>query len=313
MTAPWPEAPFPPNGFVEGGIDLNTLDFAGGAPPCFTSFLGETRASAAPKAELKNFGAGNLNTCGSIELKKVWADGPAGQTHLSIGKSLLTPHDVVGPVSAPPADSTGPQTVSPGLYHLSEDLQSVATPGGWHTDPPSCEGGSNVSNDNVPAASGTSYSVTVASGETVVCTYTNHFNKFTPSAGTTLHNAAGGAVVNNNDHLGLNSGVYDVATLTPANGNGFPYTGTVTFRFFTTIDCTGTAASEPGVAVSGNTAQSSNHLTLAAGNYSFNAQYIAGTDTAHNDSVVSGCEPFVINPATPTADTTLHNAAGARS
>ena len=116
--------------------------------------------------------------------------------------------------------------------------------------------------------------------------------------------------MNNNDHLGLNSGVYDVATLTPANGNGFPYTGTVTFKFFTTIDCTGTAASEPGVAVSGNTAQSSNHLTLAAGNYSFNAQYIAGSDNNHANSAVSGCEPFVINPATPSADTTLHNAAG---
>jgi hypothetical protein len=35
--------------------------------------------------------------------------------------------------------------------------------------------------------------------------------------------------------------MYDVAVLTPATGDVPPFAGTVTFNFFTTIDCTGVA------------------------------------------------------------------------
>jgi uncharacterized repeat protein (TIGR01451 family) len=79
----------------------------------------------------------------------------------------------------------------------------------------------------------------------------------------------------------------------------------VTFNFYSTGDCTGTAVPQPGVSVSGSTAQSSTHSALNAGSYSFNAQYVAGDDTNHNDSAVSSCEPFTVDKAAPAIATTL--------
>src|SRR5205823_6525846 len=100
-------------------------------------------------------------------------------------------------------------------------------------------------------------------------------DKATPSAATTLKNAANDATVANNAHLPLGSGVYDTALIT---NSGFPLSGTVTFKFFTTIDCTGTAATESGDPLTSGPAPPPSHLNLGAGNYSFDAQYIAGTD-----------------------------------
>src|SRR5262249_48302849 len=59
----------------------------------------------------------------------------------------------------------------------------------------------------------------------------------------------------------------------------------------------------------GTSATSSSHLNLAAGNYAFNAQYIAGTDTNHTNSPVSACEPFTIDKAQLSVSTTVHDAA----
>src|SRR4029077_83521 len=78
---------------------------------------------------------------------------------------------------------------------------------------------------------------------------------------------------------------------------------------FTSSDCSGTAASDAGEPLTAGVATSMSHLNLAAGNYSFNAQYIAGTDPNHTDSAVSSCEPFVIDKGTPSSATTLKNAA----
>src|SRR5262249_55323157 len=83
------------------------------------------------------------------------------------------------------------------------------------------------------------------------------------------------------------------------------------FQFFKNNNCNGTAFdTQTGAAVSGTSATSNSHLNLAAGNYSFNAQYIAlPNDTLHNNSAVSTCEPFVIDQAGSTTATDIHNAA----
>src|SRR5262249_12737529 len=60
------------NGFFEGGIDLTQLAGATAEIPCFTSYLGETRSSQELTATVKDFALGNLDSCGSIELKKHW-------------------------------------------------------------------------------------------------------------------------------------------------------------------------------------------------------------------------------------------------
>src|SRR5262249_34411545 len=131
-----------------------------------------------------------------------------------------------------------------------------------------------------------------------------------PTISTELHNAATNAVIANGSHLPLGSGVYDIANL--GNDGGAPFTGTVTFKFFSGGDCTtGTPVTEANVALNagGTSATSSSHLNLAAGNYAFNAQYIAGTDTNHTNSPVSSCEPFTIDKAQLSITTTVHDAA----
>ena len=72
ITVPWPYDPkFGPNGtvlangFLEGGIDLDRL-FGTHKIPCFSSYVGETRASQEAEAELKGLVAGSIPTCGAL-------------------------------------------------------------------------------------------------------------------------------------------------------------------------------------------------------------------------------------------------------
>jgi uncharacterized repeat protein (TIGR01451 family) len=127
-------------------------------------------------------------------------------------------------------------------------------------------------------------------------------NKATPSAATTLHNASGGAIIANGTALDNGSGVFDTAQITTSES--FALTGTVTFQFFTNGTCGGTPAStQTGVAITNNAATSSSHLGLGTGSYSFNAQYVAGSDPNYLSSAVSGCEPFSVNAPPPTPST----------
>ena len=65
--APWTftnkdgEHDFATGQFFEGGINLT--DMFGGQPPCFSTFLAETRSSQETDAQLKDFALGSLNTC----------------------------------------------------------------------------------------------------------------------------------------------------------------------------------------------------------------------------------------------------------
>jgi hypothetical protein len=56
---------------------------------------------------------------------------------------------------------------------------------------------------------------------------------------------------------------------------------------------------DPGLAKSG----------LAAGDYAYQAKYVAGTDTNHSDSDWSSCENFTVNKSTPSVTTELHKGA----
>src|SRR5207244_558040 len=122
-----------------------------------------------------------------------------------------------------------------------------------------------------------------------------------PTVSTVIKNAADDGTVTG--PLPLGSSVYDTASV---SDSGFAFTGTVTFRFFTTIDCSGEVSTESGVAVG---TKSSNHGPLAAGSYSFNAQYIAGNDPNHTNSAHSSCEPLTISAAAPRVSTVIKNAA----
>ena len=66
-TAPWTFTNkdgghnFAAGQFFEGGINLSAM--FGGDPPCFGTFLAETRSSQETDAQLKDFAFGSLNTC----------------------------------------------------------------------------------------------------------------------------------------------------------------------------------------------------------------------------------------------------------
>jgi len=121
---------------------------------------------------------------------------------------------------------------------------------------------------------------------------------------TTIHMDTTHAVVADNSLIPLGSSVHDSATVT-----GFAPTGNVTFTFYTTIDCTGTgvAAGTVGLAAGDATHStahpSSSRTGLAAGSYSFRAQY-AGDGS--NIGSTSACEPFTVSKGTPTLTTRIH-------
>jgi uncharacterized repeat protein (TIGR01451 family) len=66
-AAPWTfenkdgEHDFATGQFFEGGINLSAM--FGGEPPCFSTFLAETRSSQETDAQLKDFALGSLSTC----------------------------------------------------------------------------------------------------------------------------------------------------------------------------------------------------------------------------------------------------------
>jgi hypothetical protein len=68
--SPWPYTPkqgspnvFPEVSFFEGGINITRI-FRGATPPCFSSFLAETRSSTSVTAVLKDFVLGAFPVCG---------------------------------------------------------------------------------------------------------------------------------------------------------------------------------------------------------------------------------------------------------
>jgi uncharacterized repeat protein (TIGR01451 family) len=274
VNAPWQATSFPMNGFFEGGIDLNTL-FSGSSAPCFTNFLGETRSSASDNAELKNFGSGGLDTCASIELKKAWV-GQTGSTSLSIGTSAAG-HEVVGPVPAPPASTTGVLQVSAGTYHVSESLANDTAAGSYGSSLKCVNtkngGSADVTTTPDSGVTGRSDQLSLSQGDVVVCTYTNTYNLFTPTVGTAIHNSAHQAVT----AVELGKTVHDSVSVSGAGGTP---TGSVTFDWFANGSCTGAPAStSSAVAISGSGTTAIADATgfpqtpSSAGAYSFEAHY----------------------------------------
>src|SRR5262245_55753545 len=156
------------NGFFEGGIDLN-LALGDAELPCFTSVIGETRSSDSTSAQLKDFAWGQLNSCGSIELKKRWVGTPSSTT-IKIGKTAGA-GDVASKLVTSD-DTTGPKDVKPGNYFVSE---SPNPPTADYSVTLACQ--NEKTTPATPVSPGTGNSVPVALGDKIVCTFTNTFVK----------------------------------------------------------------------------------------------------------------------------------------
>jgi uncharacterized repeat protein (TIGR01451 family) len=120
-TAPWDYTPkfgdegvFPPGSFFEGGLDLNSV--FDGQPPCFSSFLVETRSSQEVEAQLKDFASGDFNTCVPPEIETEVSDATIDLGGSVTDTATLSGNDgpasgtvdffVCGPTGAP-ADCAG--------------------------------------------------------------------------------------------------------------------------------------------------------------------------------------------------------------
>ncbi len=96
--------------------------------------------------------------------------------------------------------------------------------------------------------------------------------------------------------------VTDVATVSGQVGNIAP-TGTVSFLFYSKIDCSGSSTSAGSPALANGSATSTSQGPLSTGSYSFKATY---NGDANYLSSTGACEPLTVNappPPTPTPDT----------
>jgi hypothetical protein len=124
-------------------------------------------------------------------------------------------------------------------------------------------------------------------------------SQLAPSVTTEIHNGTHGVVTS----VDAGSTVHDKATVSGSFGTP---TGTVTFSFYSTINCTGSSTSAGTISlVSGVADPSTNMGPLSAGSYSFKAHYNGDTNYADADAA---CEPLTVNMLTPTVTTNIHGA-----
>lgn len=134
------------------------------------------------------------------------------------------------------------------------------------------------------------------SGSTGTCE-TVSVDKANTTTVTEIHKDGGHVATTS---VALGDAVHDKAIVGTQIGS-IPITGTVSYVFYTSGDCTTGGGSPMVVAVGGETPSSG---SLAAGSYSYQATY-SGDDN-YNGSV-GDCEPLTVNKANPAVVTELHN------
>ena len=109
---------------------------------------------------------------------------------------------------------------------------------------------------------------------------------------TTIYNASTNSPVQNDTVL-QGTAVYDTSTLGGTVAGVAP-TGTVSYEFFNTLDCSGTSASYGSIAASNGALPNSNPTgALAVGSYSFQATF-SGDPNYVVDNTTVPCEPLTV-------------------
>jgi hypothetical protein len=129
-------------------------------------------------------------------------------------------------------------------------------------------------------------------------------NKAPTTVTTQVMNAGTGLAPSGNEITG--SSFDDTATLKGVV-SGFTATGTVTYQFYSTKDCSGSATAFPDVTLNadGSVPASASTDALHAGNYSLTATYSG--DINYLKSPTSSCEPFTVHRAPTTVTTQVIN------
>ena len=146
--------------FFEGGINISKL--FNGAPPCFSSFLSNTRSSFSVDASGQDIVGGQLDTCGRIVISKTTVPSQSPNFDFSTtGAAPLTGFQLAG------GGSKEFSSVSPGSYTVEE----TSLPADWAFDSLSCP---TVSGAGTAAqVSGGKVSITLGFFGDVECTYVN--------------------------------------------------------------------------------------------------------------------------------------------
>jgi len=155
--------------FVEGGIDLTAL-LQG--DDCFSTVMAETRSSSSVTAEQKDIALGELNTCGTVVIKKdaVPNDAQDFGFHQGTGDALSPSTFLLDDDAGADATLSNTQTytlVKPGEYTIVEE----ANPTGWNLSAISCDDPSLTPSSGDPGTR--TATINVSRNETVTCTFTN--------------------------------------------------------------------------------------------------------------------------------------------
>jgi hypothetical protein len=124
---------------------------------------------------------------------------------------------------------------------------------------------------------------------------------FTPSIDTLIKDSQGNTVTS----VSVGTTVHDTATLTGASSNAG---GTVTYKRFTTIDCTGSSTDQNVTVTNGVVPDSSDFTPSTAGSYSYQAVYGGTNGPPQNLGATSPCEPLTVTAVAPTVTTAIHDA-----
>lgn len=120
-------------------------------------------------------------------------------------------------------------------------------------------------------------------------------NKASPTVTTNVLNKADSDITNTAVDLGTT--VHDTSTLSGAV-SGFPITGSITYHFYATGDCSDPSADEGPLGLGTD----STTQTPGAGSYSYSATY---SGNSNYNSETSACEPFTISQAKTSTSTTI--------
>jgi uncharacterized repeat protein (TIGR01451 family) len=294
---PYPADEVPQNIFFEGGINLSNL-FEGKPMPCFSSFLANTRTSPSKTADLKDFVAGTIDTCGTITIHKNATPKSAQTFSYNTVGTGLSGFELTDPTAGEDASQTKVFTgLRPGAYSVSELNLAL----GWANNDLTCtaEGpGSAVQKSG--DGTGRTASIMLGLAGNVDCTFSNTFTKQNPSVTTDIHNADHQTITS----APIGSTVHDLATVSGVQGFA-PPTGGVEFTLFMgSTDCKGGGVDGAPVALSGGVAHPSEDATVPVGGLSYQAHYL-GDDT-YNEAY-GPCEPLPGTKLDSTTRTDVHS------
>lgn len=269
--------------FGEAAIDLTAAGIIPvGTCEAFGSAFAKSRSSSSFTAEIKDFIAPiavNINNCGSITVKKVTTNAPAGDT---TSFAYTTSSNLANTGFS--LQNNGTKLFSKlgtGSYSVTEGAQTAP----WNFVGIDCGGAAGVTTN------GQTVTINLATGQNVTCTYTNHYTN-SPSIGTTL----------SANPITVGGSVHDSATLTGASST--TPTGTVTYTVYTDNACTlGAQSAGTKTLTSDGSIPDSDAITFnTAGTFYWQAVYNGDTN---NNAATSPCtsETLVVNKAQPTVST----------